>query len=95
MLVAQECPLPLSEHRITVRQSRSWDSWRQARVHGSQALLRAARVRGVRVVRASRASRPETLGAAGSAIADVGRRGGGERWRAAAAGMAHRVAPDM
>ena len=64
-------------------------------MHGSQALLRAARVRGVRVVRASRASRPETLGAAGSAIAGVGRRGGGERWRAAAAGMAHRVAPDM
>ena len=30
------------------RQSRSWDSWRQARVHGSQALSRAARVRGVR-----------------------------------------------
>ena len=77
------------------RQSRSWDSWRQARVHGSQALSRAARVRGVRVVRASRASRPGTLGAAGSAFAGVGRRGGGERWRAAAAGMAHREAPDM
>ena len=41
------------------RQSRSWDSWRQARVHGSQALLRAARVRGVRVVRASRAPQPD------------------------------------
>ena len=41
------------------RQSRSWDSWWQARVHGSQALLRAARVRGVRVVRASRAPQPD------------------------------------
>ena len=42
-----------------------------------------------------RGLRSRTLGAVGSAIAGAGRRGRGERWRAAAVGMAHRVAPDM
>ena len=74
---------------------RSWDSWWQARVHGSQALLCVLRACGACVWCVRRGLRGRTLGAAGSAIAGAGRRGRGERWRAAAVGTAHRVAPDM
>ena len=74
------------------RHCRSWDTRWQARTHASQCAPCAC---GACALRVRRGFHGRTLGAAGSATAGAGRRGGGERWRAAAAGMAHREAPDM
>ena len=57
-------------------------------MHGLQASLRAARVRGARVARASRAPL-----AGARSIRECHRRGGALRWRRALAGRG--VAPDL